>query len=651
MRKYLFPSLRFIFILLISLTSICAIPIPPSHAQAPEEPPHADGTSEIEDEKIDEFKTSDQLLLEADFLLDDSRLLDARTKLLRALKKDPKNYRAHMLLSGYYLVHVGHFRLALRYIRQAESLFNEQHGAPPYSAERTIAEHQQIIYLVSQALLNLDDYAGALASLDDFEKLHYSAPWYSGTRAWILMKLGRVPEAIKIAREGMKNDSEPGRTLNMLGILLSMNGEPEESLQVFRDAVSWELSQGSQGQPATPLNNAGEVYREIFLDEKAESSWLRAISMPDGCEHVLPSLNLAILYFDQWNLDGAKKAFDSFESCTAQFPLRNGEEHKALVAFGRGRIALLSGHTDQAITLFNQAKKDRQWFGKIGTSEDDLLAATLQSLSAAHYAQANRLALQLPDESSWLDAIDRYQNRMTHEFLGWWFERKARRLLAETLNDFEDIVIRNTDALLEYPTLGMTMRGFSTAALERRIAQAQKGDRRKMSGNFYEAYRAENLIEHGDIAEGMTLAQQALSQVRPHFDDLLQAHLQALMLKQLDSSSTNYQDIAEELFALNRILLRDRGLVMPVGLSIGISSGGDAERQQILKAAEAAGFIQAPRSKSLVNISIIHETDGTFKASVSAPVAAGGSMQLKAQKLSDVLNRLTDTMFSVEVSG
>ena len=197
----------------------------------------------------------------------------------------------------------------------------------------------------------------------------------------------------------------------------------------------------------------------------------------------------------------------------------------------------------------------------------------------------------------------------------------------------------------------MTMRGFSTAALERRIAQAQKGDRRKMSGNFYEAYRAENLIEHGDIAEGMTLAQQALSQVRPHFDDLLQAHLQALMLKQLDSSSTNYQDIAEELFALNRILLRDRGLVMPVGLSIGISSGGDAERQQILKAAEAAGFIQAPRSKSLVNISIIHETDGTFKASVSAPVAAGGSMQLKAQKLSDVLNRLTDTMFSVEVSG
>ena len=137
----------------------------------------------------------------------------------------------------------------------------------------------------------------------------------------------------------------------MLGILLSMHGDRDESLKIFRQAIAYELSEGNLGQPATPLNNSGEVYKEIFSEDSAESSWLKATSMPDGCDHVLPSLNLSLLYFDELNLDGAKRAMDSFESCIAQYPLRNGEEHRALVSLARGRIALLSGNPDLAIYL------------------------------------------------------------------------------------------------------------------------------------------------------------------------------------------------------------------------------------------------------------------------------------------------------------
>ncbi|MEZ4753679.1 MAG: hypothetical protein R3A13_05135 [Bdellovibrionota bacterium] len=63
----------------------------------------------------DETKSAEQLVREASILLEEERLLDARTKLLKALKNDPKYYQAHILLSGYYIRHVGHFRLTKIY--------------------------------------------------------------------------------------------------------------------------------------------------------------------------------------------------------------------------------------------------------------------------------------------------------------------------------------------------------------------------------------------------------------------------------------------------------------------------------------------------------------------------------------------------------
>src|SRR5690606_8601721 len=148
---------------------------------------------------------------------------------------------------------------------------------------------------LSQARLNLDDYEGAKEVLDEFSSYSYFAPWYPGSRSWVLMKLGDLEEAIRISKVGIMAGAEPGRTLNMLGILLSMTGERQGSLDVFKQAIRYELSLGQLGQPATPLNNSGEVYKEIFEEEEAERSWLRATSLPDGCEHVLRSLNLALM--------------------------------------------------------------------------------------------------------------------------------------------------------------------------------------------------------------------------------------------------------------------------------------------------------------------------------------------------------------------
>ena len=519
----------------------------------------------LSSEQDDEKKSAEQLLLEATQLLMSEHLLDARTKLLRALKKDPKNYRTYYTLAGYYLVHVGHFRLALKYIQRAEQLFIEQHGPPPYLDPVQQMEHANILYYQSQIRLNLDNYKGALQSLDTFESLGYMANWYPGSRAWILMKLGRLKEAIAVARAGVLTGAEPGRTLNMLGILLSMSGEPQEALKVFKQAIGTEFALGNAGQPATPLNNAGEVYKELFEDDKAESAFLRATSIPDGCEHVLPSLNLVLLYIDQLKLQSAASTLDGFERCIAQYPLRNSEEHSALVHLARGRIDLHSGHIDRAIRHFREAIEGTQWFGKIGTNQDDLVVATSISLAQALRIKNNILSLQVSDGVfAWLHI---QKERMQNSVEAWWKLRKARQILVSTLNSIEDLSIRNTDSLLEYPTLGEVLAEIATVSFKERLASELRIDSRPQAALYYALYAAENRLGWFNANEIKRELDTVIARVRQRYDALLRLHALIKRLSLQNKNIEGYYADAYAIFTTNSPALRNYGFSLPITLS------------------------------------------------------------------------------------
>lgn len=545
---------------------VCLVMTPaPLVADAEFRDPHDPFSREIvhdDDQNADREKTAEQLILEAKIFLDDERLLDARTKLLRALEREPDRYEAHILLAGYYLGHVGHFRLALKYIKQAERLFEQQAGPPPYIDPKRAQEHAQILYLTSQIRLNLDDYQGSLDLLDKFSSYNYYSTWYPGSRAWVLMKLGQIDEAIKVARLGVLLGAEPGRTLNMLGILLSMKGERESSLQVFKEAMNYEFSLGSDGQPATPLNNSGEVYKEMFLEDQAEQSWVRATSLPDGCEHVLPSLNLALLYIDQLNLKAASQTMDRFEGCIAQFPLRNGEEHRSLVHLARGRIDLYRGNVDSAIAHFETALDGRQWFGKIGTDQRDLEAGLSLSLAQALLRKNNHLAL-IP-HSSLADMVNSLRETTLNDIRAWWLFRRAKQVLAEDLTSLEDLSIRNTDSLIEYPTFGELLSRFPLRTAEQRLTLESELDPRVPAQAYYRAYLAESYLAHGETRKGIAFLDEVLKSVRPRYDNALKLHALMLQLSLLDPESDAYALLSSEIFILSRPALRNYGHRLPV---------------------------------------------------------------------------------------
>ncbi len=595
----------------------------------------------------DSTKSVEQLVGEASLLLVSERPLDARTKLLRALQKDPNYYRTHYLLAGYYLVHVGHFRLALKYIKRAEELYEKLNGSPPYHDPVQQLEHSNILYYQSQIRLSLDNYKGALETLDRFTALGYTADWYPGSRAWILMKLGDVQGAIKIARAGILAGAEPGRTLNMLGILLSMNGQPQEALDVFRKAISNEFASGSEGQPATPLNNAGEVYKELFDEDKAESSFLRATSLPDGCEHVLPSLNLALIYIDQLKLDAASSTLVAFQKCVAQFPLRNNEEHAALVHLARGRIQLHSGSVEQAIQSFRSALDGTQWFGKIGTNQDDLLVAATISLSQALKQRNNTLRATLATGvTGWLSSK---KEIFTNRIESWWLDRRARQILLTDLKDIEDLSIRNTDSLLEYPTLGETLRGLSRVSLSRRLAKEGTTDQRTPAKLFYQLYQIESELGWWNSASTLAGLDSIIDRARPRYDDLLLTHAILLRMRTLSSGSQRYQDLAYRVFFTAPAELRNYGLKLPVILDSASLSRSLRRKLRSGPFLEVSGT--ATDSARLCTISATTAGGGKTTLRFTCPSQSAKNRTVEDSDLNQVVNKLSEALFRQEITN
>lgn len=635
-----------------------------NEAEASKEPSAADYLS---NEDSDKDKSAQELIDEALKLFTEQRPLDARSKLLRALQLAPSDYRPHMYLGHYYLSEVGHFRLALRYLEKAHSLFVASYGPSEQlpKDQELWKEDANLLYLLAEAWLNLDNYPKALEFLDRFGK-RYWRDSFPGSRAWVLMKLKRVDEAVKVAQSGLLLDAEPGRTYNILGILVSLKGNRELALQAFARAVRVESTLGLLGQPATPLNNSGEVYREIFQEDAAEATWLKALEMPDSCSHILPSLNLAFLYIDELRFSQAEKVLDNFQSCFANNPLRTDTEHRALMALARGRIALRSGSTvEQALKLLAQAQERQQWFGKIGTNESDVRFAATLALAQAASAKAAILGEQV--SGSLTEASELLFQRISFKIRAWWLNRRARQIALEELSDFEDLFVRNTDTMFEYPTLGTMCAGFPVGAFAQRIKRMLESDFRPGARPYYKLYLATNLRYHGRESEAQKLLEELLQELRPT-ERLARAEALAQLLLVLRAQSTSLfhspsttelQRIAllqQELFRLLPSHLRFIDQPLPVEVTLRGEQGLENEllwaRKKLLskRFEVAAAEIRTPfklslegqltaEGKFLLNLTL---SDGSRVLS-----RIGGEATSKTQQ-AKLLNDFLDKSFSLQ---
>ncbi len=567
---------RITIFILLGMMSFGAVT---ASAQSPFE--SEDSVSIQEDKFSDD---PDELVREAELLLAKKQPIDARARLQKALQLRPEDYRIHLMLGQYYLAEVGHFTLAYRYIRRAEELFMQKYQVSDgFVVADKLREQVMLLYLRAEAELSLDKYQDSLNTLDRLAKVYPPAElsWYMATRAWVLMKLKRLDEAVQAAQQGLLIDEDSKRIYNILGILLSLKGNRELSLRAFAKAAAGEMRLGSFGQAATPLNNAGEVYRELFKDSLAEASWIRALQMPDGCEHVLPSLNTSILYIDQVRFFQADRTLKDFEVCYSAQSTRQDTEHRALLALSRGRIALHIGEFDQALELLKAANEREQWFGKIGTNENDVRLAATIAMANALTAKVGALRDTVRDR--WSDRLNDMAEIPQIRIRAWWLQRQARRMALEELADFEDLELRNSDTMIEYPTLGSTLAGFPVKSLERRINRLLESDDRGPAKDHYRLYFAWNLMHHGKTARALPLLVELRKTLRP-IDRLARAEVLTLLLKAEAANSSWWRSktldekrdslrTREELFELLPSRFRSADLSLPVISNLSSTEG------------------------------------------------------------------------------
>jgi len=467
------------------------------------------------------------LLEEAENLFMGSHPIDARAKLQEAIKSFPKDYRAYLRLGQYYLSDIGHFKLAYRFIKTSEEKFEAEFGSDKNNSLNPLYQNQHaiVLYMLSEAELNLDKYEDSLNTLERFEK-NYWMNWLPGSKAWVLMKMGKISEAIRVSKRGIIEGAEPRRTWNILGILLSMQGQREQSLKAFRQAIISEMM--TSRQASTPLNNSGEVYRELFRDAEAELAWIKALEMSDGCEHVLPSLNLSHSYIEQLRLFQAERVLNDFESCFNQSSDKEDSEHRTLLALARGKIALRKNDIKTAKKLFQTALADQQWFGKIGTNENDVKLASLVSSAELLSAQAN--ANKDIYYSNYSKLIFSKFDNIKKRFLAFWNRRLARKLASQEMNNFEDLYTRHTDAMLEYPTLGNLLKGFNTSALEKRFKNLKLKDNREQASHQYNAYLGINYFHNYKYKKAYNVLSRSFNNFR-EFDRFQKAETLAYKIR------------------------------------------------------------------------------------------------------------------------
>src|SRR5690606_32144023 len=113
-----------------------------------------------------------------------------------------------------------------RYLKKARELFESRYtimGSEFIENPKLQNEYSILLYLVAESALNLDLYEESLQILNEYAEL-YQSSWFPGQKAWVLMKLKRVDEAIEVAKHGLLQGADPKRTWNILGILLSISG-------------------------------------------------------------------------------------------------------------------------------------------------------------------------------------------------------------------------------------------------------------------------------------------------------------------------------------------------------------------------------------------------------------------------------------------
>jgi len=149
---------------------------------------------------------------------------------------------------------------------------------------------------------------------------------------------------------------------------------------------------------------------------------------------------------------------------------------------------------------------------------------------------------------------------------------------------------------------------------------------------------AESALGWWTRSSGLETIDRMLKILRPKYDDLLKIHLLLLKLKYLETSQSEYKEIAYMIFQLYPAQLRNSGFRLPVDIN--------GTERNLINELNKGPFVSSPGSECRITTSGDSETG--FSAKFSCISDSSKTREIGDKEIVQVVNRLSDMVFSEE---
>lgn len=189
-------------------------------------------------------------------------------------------------------------------------------------------------------------------------------------RGWDLAQRGEARAAEAAARQALEIDPDAPEVHNLLGYVAALNGDAEEAIEHYRDALALD-----EGYFDAMLNAAEVLVHPLAEYDEAIEMCDEALSWAETDEEVADALLIKIdALLAKRDDDGARKALDQMPSG----PFEN-DRYDFLVGrawFEVGNVERASEHVDRALARDDRHAEAQYYRGLIRDARGDHLGAT-----------------------------------------------------------------------------------------------------------------------------------------------------------------------------------------------------------------------------------------------------------------------------------
>jgi tetratricopeptide (TPR) repeat protein len=459
----------------------------------------------------------------------EDKLVRAREIGESILRDHPESYAGHYIVG--YAQHYGETNLprALFHLRRARQLFEAEFGPRPQTTPLKRPApwrwHQEILLSLAWVTGELDLHEERLSFLQAHDDAGYQ-PKRLAERGWPLMKLGKLAEARRHAKEAMLTGDPWQRKVAataLCGIEFE-SGDREAAYRACSAAV--ELVKRSRSHGTTEYSNGGVASMAVLKFDEAERRFTEATHRPPA-DYANPWRRLLSLYTREGRLPEAVAAAKQVPPYRLKRPPHVDQHDQAETESTLASLLLVAGYWQEALRIADRAleRPDRQ--GGSSTSVAQAVAGAAILARAARLEAAERLAEAAAVAPFW-ESLKLRAQAAEARLRTWAAGRQAATLLADpkrlvaTLRPHSSGGAEGPEWLLA-DIVRIVGPGVAARAVE--MARAQE----TMSGAlaYIDAIDADVQLLRGHHAEALKLAERAMTTL-PSAEGLLVARAAAV---------------------------------------------------------------------------------------------------------------------------